>query len=82
MAAFGNFLRKDELATKLRVSPRSLDRWHTLRVGPPRTVVGRTILYSEQAVSDWLASREERGAFLPLRKCANSQITFRQPNPI
>ena len=39
------FLTKEELATELRRNPRTLDRWEVLGVGPPRTHVGRQVLY-------------------------------------
>jgi hypothetical protein len=39
------FLTKDELAAELRRNPRTLDRWDVLGMGPPRTFVGRKILY-------------------------------------
>ncbi len=53
------FLRRDELAQQLGISPRTILRWQALRKGPPRVCVGRTILYSIQSVCDWLHSREQ-----------------------
>ena len=55
----GDYLEKAELARELGKSMRTLDRWHTLRIGPPRVVIGRTILYRRQSVLEWLESREE-----------------------
>jgi excisionase family DNA binding protein len=57
------FLTPDDLARELGASPRTLARWHSRRIGPPRTVIGRTILYRKEAVEAWLRGREER----PLR---------------
>jgi len=37
------FLRRQELAQQLGLSPRTIDRWEALRKGPPRVCVGRTI---------------------------------------
>lgn len=54
-----DYLGRAELALGLGKSTRTLDRWHTLRIGPPRVVIGRTILYRRQSVLEWLASREE-----------------------
>jgi predicted DNA-binding transcriptional regulator AlpA len=54
-----DYLERPELARELRKSTRTLDRWHSLRIGPPRVVIGRTILYRRQSVLEWLASREE-----------------------
>jgi hypothetical protein len=55
------YLTKTRLANELETSPRTLDRWETLRIGPPRIVIGRTILYRRESVRAWLQSREQRG---------------------
>ena len=60
------FLRRDQLAQELGISPRTIDRWEALRIGPPRVCVGRTILYNIQSVREWLLSSEGRP--LPIRK--------------
>jgi hypothetical protein len=59
-ALLKDYLGRDELAQELRTSVRTLDRWHTRRIGPPRTVIGRTVLYSIESVRSWLQSREQR----------------------
>jgi hypothetical protein len=59
------FLTKEELAAELQRNPRTLDRWNVLRIGPPRTLVGRAILYRRASVQKWLAAQEQhycRGA--------------------
>ena len=38
----------------------AIDRWHTLRIGPPRVSVGRKVLYRRDSVRAWLQSREQR----------------------
>jgi predicted DNA-binding transcriptional regulator AlpA len=53
------YLRRNELAQQLGVSPRTIDRWQTLRCGPPRVAIGRTILYNLDSVRQWLRSKEE-----------------------
>jgi hypothetical protein len=53
------FMTRDELATTLNVSARTLARWKVLRMGPPRVEVGRLILYRRAAVSEWLATMEK-----------------------
>jgi len=58
----GEYMEPPELSRDLDISKRTLDRWHRQRIGPPRTVIGRTILYRRTAVQDWLRSREERKA--------------------
>ena len=53
------FLTKEELAAELRRNVRTLDRWAALRLGPPRTCIGRTVLYRRTRVQKWLASQEQ-----------------------
>ena len=53
------YLSKSELAGQLNRSERTLDRWHELRVGPPRVVIGRTVLYRIEAVLEWLQECEQ-----------------------
>lgn len=60
------FLRREELAQQLGLSPRTIDRWEALRIGPPRVHIGRTILYSIQSVREWLLSREKQ--LLPAKR--------------
>jgi hypothetical protein len=53
------FLTKEELAAELRRNPRTLDRWDVLGIGPPRTRVGRQVLYRRASVERWLAAQEQ-----------------------
>src|SRR5437762_12018056 len=52
------FLTKEELAVELRRNKRTLDRWEVLGMGPPRTIVGRRILYRRSSVQRWLVAQE------------------------
>ncbi len=54
------FLTPDSLARELGISSRTLARWHTERVAPPRITIGRTVLYRRSSVRQWLESREEQ----------------------
>jgi hypothetical protein len=54
-----DFLTKEELAAELHRNPRTLDRWEVLGMGPPRTPVGRKILYRRASVQKWLAAQEQ-----------------------
>ncbi|MGO9401563.1 MAG: helix-turn-helix transcriptional regulator [Xanthobacteraceae bacterium] len=54
------FLTKEELAAELRRNPRTLDRWDALGLGPPRTHVGRQVLYRRASVERWLAAQEHQ----------------------
>jgi hypothetical protein len=56
----GEYIKPEDLARELEISERSLARWHSLRTGPPRTTIGKVILYRRAAVTEWLRSREER----------------------
>jgi predicted DNA-binding transcriptional regulator AlpA len=54
----GEYLTRSELAAELGVSERSLWRWDNARVGPPRTTLGRRIVYRRGGVTQWLRGRE------------------------
>lgn len=49
-----------EVAETLRVSERTLHRWHALRVGPARCKVGRRVLYRQTAIDAWLTANETK----------------------
>ena len=53
------FFTKEELAAELRRNPRTLDRWEVLGMGPPRTHVGRKVLYRRASVQKWLVAQEQ-----------------------
>ena len=55
------FLTRDELASELGRNPRTLDRWEALGTGPPRTSVGRRVLYRRSSVQNWLTAQEDHG---------------------
>jgi DNA-binding transcriptional MerR regulator len=48
------------MAKQMGVTTRTLDRWHTQRLGPPRIVIGRTILFKIDSALAWLAAKEQR----------------------
>ena len=52
------FLTREQLAAELQRNPRTLDRWEVLRMGPPRTLMGRKVLYRRASVQKWLAAQE------------------------
>lgn len=52
------YLSRTEAAEALGIATRTLDRWWTLRVGPPRTHVGQKVYYRREAVESWLLSQE------------------------
>jgi hypothetical protein len=53
------FLTKEELAAELQRNLRTPDRWDALGIGPPRTCVGRKILYRRTSVQKWLVEQEQ-----------------------
>ena len=57
-AILSDFLTKQELASELGREMRTLDRWDVLGIGPPRTRVGRKVLYRRTSVQKWLAAQE------------------------
>ena len=54
------YLSKAEAARQLGMSPRTLDRWASVRFGPPRVRVGHKIFYREAAIRRWLGDQEDR----------------------
>lgn len=56
------YLTREELAEELGKTPRTLDRWASLRVGPPRSKIGRTVVYRVAAVQSWLIQQEDEAA--------------------
>ena len=50
-----DFLSLKETAIELKVSKRTLDRWAVRGKGPPRTRIGRKILYRRESIQQWLA---------------------------
>lgn len=56
----GDLMPREETAQALRTSPRSLDRWHTNRTGPPRFLVGGRVFYDRRDVNNWLADQKEK----------------------
>ena len=53
-----DYQTKKELADAIDKSPRTLDRWDRLGIGPPRTIIGRTVLYRRTSTQKWLAAKE------------------------
>jgi hypothetical protein len=59
--SFG-LLNQRRLAEQLQRNPRTLDRWAVLGMGPPRTRVGRKVLYRRRSVQKWLVAQEQATA--------------------
>lgn len=54
-----DLLTIDELASELGVARRTVERWHAVRIGPPRIRVGRKVYYRAAAVRMWLEAHEQ-----------------------
>ena len=53
-----HFLSPADLAAVLQISERTLSRWAQLGEGPPRTKIGRRVLYRRTAFNEWLVAQE------------------------
>ena len=51
-------ISREQLAAELKVSVRTLDRYHSLRTGPPRISFGKKRFYRRDAVLKWLEQNE------------------------
>ena len=54
-----DYWTKQELAKQLKTTVRTVERLEEQRIGPPRVVIGRIVLYRKEAVKDWLLSLEK-----------------------
>ena len=57
---FNGLMTKEEVADGLNCSTRSLDRWHTLRTGPPRFLVGGRVTYDRRDVVAWVLKQKSK----------------------
>ena len=46
------------LSTILGVNIRTLARWSARGIGPPKIIIGKTVLFDLAKLPDWLATRE------------------------
>ena len=64
VSILSEFMTIEQLAAELGRNKRTLDRWDTLGTGPPRTRVGRTVLYRRSSVQRWLVAQEHQASAL------------------
>ena len=62
MPLLADYLDPDELAAELNKSPRTIARWDSLRIGPPKTLIGKKPYYRREAVRQWLLRQEREQA--------------------
>jgi len=53
------YVDKAMLCAGLGISTRTLDRMEVARIGPPKTKIGKRVLYRKDSVRTWLASQEQ-----------------------
>jgi predicted DNA-binding transcriptional regulator AlpA len=58
MPKTSDYLTPAEVAEILGVSERTLNRWHSLRQGPPRCKIGRAVRYLADSVAAWMTDQE------------------------
>jgi predicted DNA-binding transcriptional regulator AlpA len=56
------YLTRPQLAIELGISERTIIRLESEGKGPPRTMIGRRIVYRRLAVQKWLRTREAKPA--------------------
>jgi hypothetical protein len=61
-AILAGYLSKSRLAEELGTTTRTIDRWHTLRIGPPRVSVGRKVLHRRDSVRTWAETPTAKAA--------------------
>lgn len=54
-----DLLTFEELAAELNVTPRTIQRWHARRKGPPRIRMGGRIYFRAGAVRAWILEQEQ-----------------------
>jgi len=59
-SVLAGYLAPAELCRQLGKTRRTLDRWHSAGLGPPRIVIQRMILYRVQDVRSWLEAHIQR----------------------
>jgi len=67
-----DYLDKHELAREFKVTPRTIDRWHVMRTGPKRVLLGQRVLYRRADVIAWLAEQDEKLVGRPRRRKHNN----------
>ncbi len=53
-----DYLTPAELAAELGKCERTIARWDSLRIGPPKTVIGKSSYYRRESVRQWLLRQE------------------------
>jgi len=65
---FAGYLTDKQLAEKLNVTLRTVQRWEALRCGPPRVKIGARVFYKIESVRAWIAAKEQQPAASATRR--------------
>ena len=57
-----DYLSPGQLAEELGKSVRTIARWERLRIGPPKTLIGKKPFYRREGVRQWLLRKEQEQA--------------------
>ncbi len=57
-----DYLTPDQLAEELGKSVRTIARWDGLRIGPPKTLIGKKPYYRRESVRQWMLRQEQAQA--------------------
>jgi predicted site-specific integrase-resolvase len=55
-----DYLLPAQLASELKISTKTLERWRIVGAAPPVTRVGRRIYFARESVAKWLQAREQK----------------------
>jgi hypothetical protein len=55
-----DYLPEDETARELGKTPRTLQNWRQQGIGPPYTVIGKTIYYERPKLLSWLRDQQRQ----------------------
>lgn len=70
MSLLQDYLTRDQLASELHVTTRTVARWQDQPDGIPYVEMGGRILYRRQSILAWIESRERRPNQRRARKAA------------
>jgi len=58
MSILDDYLSEAQLAKELNRNPATLVRWRKKQIGPPFTMLGKSVFYSRESVLVWLKKQE------------------------
>jgi hypothetical protein len=58
MSILDDYLSEAQLAKELNRNPATLVRWRKKQIGPPFTMLGKSVYYRKESVLEWLKKQE------------------------